>query len=78
LTAPAPTRNGATPTRPERSRRRVAYRGPFGWLPWELLAALVVREPITEGNVSQALDAPAISEWEHEVLLHAEQLVVVT
>jgi len=47
-------------------------------LPWELLAALVVREPITEGNVSQALDAPAISEWEHEVLLHAEQLVVVT
>jgi uncharacterized protein (TIGR02271 family) len=36
----------------------------------------VEREPITEGNVDQALDGPAISEEEHEVVLHAEEPVV--
>jgi len=34
------------------------------------------REPITDGNVGQALDGPAISEEEHEVVLHAERPVV--
>ena len=34
------------------------------------------REPITEGNVDQAMDGPAISEEEHEVVLHEEQPVV--
>ena len=34
------------------------------------------REPITGGNVGNALDGPAISEEEHEVVLHAEQPVV--
>jgi uncharacterized protein (TIGR02271 family) len=34
------------------------------------------REPITDGNVDQALDGPAISEEEHEVVLHEEEAVV--
>ncbi len=33
----------------------------------------VEREPITEGNVGQATDGPAISEVEHEVVLHEER-----
>ncbi len=37
---------------------------------------VVEREPITDGNVGQALDGPAISEGEHEVVLHAETPVV--
>ena len=32
----------------------------------------VEREPITDGNVGQALDGPAISEEEHEVVLHED------
>ncbi len=38
----------------------------------------VDREPITDANVGDALDGPAISEEEHEVILHAEQPVVAT
>ncbi|GAB3302626.1 PRC and DUF2382 domain-containing protein [Geodermatophilus aquaeductus] len=36
----------------------------------------VEREPITDANVGNAMDGPAISEEEHEVVLHAEQPVV--
>ena len=36
----------------------------------------VEREPITEGNVDDATEGPAISEEEHEVTLHAEEPVV--
>jgi uncharacterized protein (TIGR02271 family) len=36
----------------------------------------VEREPITDANVGNALDGPAISEEEHEVTLRAEQPVV--
>ena len=36
----------------------------------------VEREPITDANVDDALDGPAISEEEHEVVLHEEQPVV--
>jgi uncharacterized protein (TIGR02271 family) len=36
----------------------------------------VEREPITEGNADAALDGPAISEEEHEVVLHEEEAVV--
>jgi len=36
----------------------------------------VEREPITEGNVDDATDGPAISEEEHELTLHAEEPVV--
>ncbi|WP_040338794.1 DUF2382 domain-containing protein [Candidatus Blastococcus massiliensis] len=34
------------------------------------------REPITDANVGDAMDGPAISEEEHEVTLHAERPVV--
>ncbi len=36
----------------------------------------VEREPITDANAGAALDGPAISEEEHEVVLHAEEPVV--
>ena len=36
----------------------------------------VEREPITDGNVDAATDGPAISEEEHEVVLHEEEAVV--
>jgi uncharacterized protein (TIGR02271 family) len=36
----------------------------------------IEREPITEANADEALDGPAISEEEHEVVLHAEEPVV--
>jgi uncharacterized protein (TIGR02271 family) len=35
----------------------------------------VEREPITDANVGSATDGPAISEEEHEVVLHAEEPV---
>jgi uncharacterized protein (TIGR02271 family) len=34
------------------------------------------REPITDANVGDAKDGPAISEEEHEVTLHEEEVVV--
>jgi uncharacterized protein (TIGR02271 family) len=36
----------------------------------------VEREPITDANVGNAMEGPAISEEEHEVTLHAERAVV--
>jgi uncharacterized protein (TIGR02271 family) len=36
----------------------------------------VEREPITDANMGNAMDGPAISEEEHEVTLHAERPVV--
>ena len=36
----------------------------------------VEREPVTDANVDDAMDGPAISEEEHEVVLHDEQPVV--
>jgi uncharacterized protein (TIGR02271 family) len=38
--------------------------------------AVIEREPITDGNVDQALEGPAISEEEHEVVLNEERPVV--
>jgi uncharacterized protein (TIGR02271 family) len=38
----------------------------------------VEREPITDANVDDAMDGPAISEEEHEVVLHADEPVVET
>jgi uncharacterized protein (TIGR02271 family) len=35
----------------------------------------VEREPITDANIGNAMDGPAISEEEHEVTLHAERAV---
>ena len=34
------------------------------------------REPITDANVGDATDGPEISEEEHEVTLHEEEVVV--
>jgi uncharacterized protein (TIGR02271 family) len=36
----------------------------------------IEREPITDANVGDAMDGPAISEEEHEVVLHEEEVVV--
>jgi uncharacterized protein (TIGR02271 family) len=36
----------------------------------------IEREPITDANVDNALEGPAISEEEHEVVLHEEDVVV--
>jgi uncharacterized protein (TIGR02271 family) len=36
----------------------------------------VEREPITDANVDQATSGPEISEEEHEVTLHEEEVVV--
>jgi uncharacterized protein (TIGR02271 family) len=36
----------------------------------------IEREPITDANVGEAVDGPAISEEEHEVVLHEEEPVV--
>ena len=36
----------------------------------------IEREPVTEANADEAMDGPAISEEEHEVVLHAEEPVV--
>jgi stress response protein YsnF len=38
--------------------------------------AVIETEPITDANVGDALDGPAISEEEHEVVLHEERPVV--
>jgi uncharacterized protein (TIGR02271 family) len=38
--------------------------------------AVIEREPITDANVGAATDGPAISEEEHEVVLHEERPVV--
>ena len=35
----------------------------------------IEREPITDANVGNAMDGPAISEEEHEVVLHEEEVV---
>lgn len=40
--------------------------------------AVVETEPITDGNVDEALDGPTISEEEHEVVLHEERAVAET
>jgi uncharacterized protein (TIGR02271 family) len=40
--------------------------------------ARIEREPITDANIDQALDGPAISEEEHEVTLEAERPVATT
>jgi uncharacterized protein (TIGR02271 family) len=45
-------------------------------VPVEREEVRVEREPITDANAGDALDGPAISEEEHEVVLHAEEPVV--
>jgi uncharacterized protein (TIGR02271 family) len=45
-------------------------------VPVEREEVRVEREPITDANADSALDGPAISEEEHEVVLHEERPVV--
>jgi stress response protein YsnF len=45
-------------------------------VPVEREDARVVREPITDENVDQAMSGPEIAEAEHEVTLHADEPVV--
>jgi uncharacterized protein (TIGR02271 family) len=44
-------------------------------VPVERERAVVEREPITDANIGRAMDGPAISEEEHEVVLTEEQVV---
>jgi uncharacterized protein (TIGR02271 family) len=44
-------------------------------VPVERERAVVEREPITDANMGQAMDGPAISSEEHEVVLTEEQVV---
>jgi uncharacterized protein (TIGR02271 family) len=45
-------------------------------VPVEREEVRIEREPITDANVEEAMSGPAISDEEHEVVLHAEEPVV--
>lgn len=45
-------------------------------VPVEREEVRVVTEPITDGNLGRATEGPALSEEQHEVVLHAERAVV--
>ena len=52
-----------------RLRKRITSETVTETVPVTKQKATVTREPITDGNVGQALDGPALSEEEHEVVL---------
>jgi uncharacterized protein (TIGR02271 family) len=52
-----------------RLRKRIVSETVTQTVPVTHQSAKVVREPITDGNVGQALDGPTLSEEEHEVVL---------
>jgi uncharacterized protein (TIGR02271 family) len=59
-----------------RLRKYVVTENVTQTVPVEREEVRIEREPITDANVDQAQDGPAISEEEHEVVLHEEQPVV--
>jgi uncharacterized protein (TIGR02271 family) len=59
-----------------RLRKYVVTENVTETVPVEREEVRLEREPITDANVGDALDGPAISEEEHEVTLHAERPVV--
>ncbi|MFD7713409.1 PRC and DUF2382 domain-containing protein [Streptomyces sp. NPDC059786] len=59
-----------------RLRKYVVVEDVEGTVPLRHEEVRVVREPITEGNVDDALSGPEIAEAEYEVTLYAEQPVV--
>jgi uncharacterized protein (TIGR02271 family) len=61
-----------------RLRKRVVTEHVQTTVPVQREEVHVEREPITEANRGDALDGPAISEEEHEVVLHEERPVVST
>jgi uncharacterized protein (TIGR02271 family) len=58
-----------------RLRKYVVTENVTQTVPVEREEVRVEREPITDANAGQALDGPAISEEEHEVVLHEERAV---
>ena len=61
-----------------RLRKRVVTETEQATVPVSHEEVTVEREPITDANRGDAYDGPAISEEEHEVVLHAERPVVGT
>ncbi|MGY5884640.1 DUF2382 domain-containing protein [Modestobacter lacusdianchii] len=59
-----------------RLRKRVVTENVTQTVPVSREEVRIEREPITDANIGNALDGPAISEEEHEVVLHAERPVV--
>jgi uncharacterized protein (TIGR02271 family) len=59
-----------------RLRKYVVTENVTKTVPVQKEKAVLEREPITEGNVDSALDGPAISDEEHEVVLNEEEVVV--
>jgi len=65
-----------TETGRARLRKRIVTEQVSTTVPVSRDEVVVEREPITEANMPKAMDGPALSEEEHEVVLHAEQPVV--
>jgi len=59
-----------------RLRKRIVTEQVSTTVPVSRDEVVVEREPITEANMPKAMDGPALSEEEHEVVLNAEQPVV--
>jgi uncharacterized protein (TIGR02271 family) len=59
-----------------RLRKYVATENVTRTVPVQREEVRVEREPITDANIDEAMDGPAISDEEHEVVLHDEQPVV--
>ena len=59
-----------------RLRKRIITEQVTATVPVSQERATVTREPITAGNMPQAMDGPAISEEEHEVVLQKDVPVV--
>ncbi|HET9732031.1 MAG TPA: PRC and DUF2382 domain-containing protein [Acidimicrobiales bacterium] len=59
-----------------RLRKYVVTENVTTTVPVQKEVARIEREPITDGNVDAAVDGPAISEEEHEMVLHEEKPVV--
>lgn len=58
-----------------RLRKYVVTEQQQATVPVEREQARVVREPVTDANAGDAMDGPAISEDEHEVVLREEEAV---
>jgi uncharacterized protein (TIGR02271 family) len=61
-----------------RLRKHIVSENVSTTVPVEREQVRVEREPITDANVGAAMDGPALSEEEHEVVLHEETAVVDT
>jgi len=59
-----------------RLRKRIVTEQVSTTVPVTRDEVVVEREPITEANMPKAMDGPALSEEEHEIVLKAEQPVV--